>query len=241
MTAALKPIRVGILGYGFATATFHAPLVSCVLGLQLSAVASTQPAKVHADWPDVQVFDSPHALINSDAVDLVVVPTPNQTHHALAKAALALASIKAAQVSMAMVSATNSSVQAILDGIALSKMSIRTCAPWRRSQGAARKVDKYSVYSATSVAQGRLPRRKLRTSTSAQITATISATSPQATKAKAVSSLAQAASRRSIQIKAGGCDIGGNAQRVNIWRNLGPCSGLRLLMLSQMVALARLA
>lgn len=88
MTAALKPIRVGILGYGFATATFHAPLVSCVLGLQLSAVASTQPAKVHADWPDVQVFDSPHALINSDAVDLVVVPTPNQTHHALAKAAL---------------------------------------------------------------------------------------------------------------------------------------------------------
>ena len=51
-------------------------------------MASSQPAKVHADWPDVHVFDSPHALIDSDAIDLVVVPTPNQTHHALAKAAL---------------------------------------------------------------------------------------------------------------------------------------------------------
>jgi predicted dehydrogenase len=88
MTTAAMPVRVGILGYGFATATFHAPLVSCVPGLQLSAVASSQPAKVHADWPDVHVFDSPHALIDSDAIDLVVVPTPNQTHHALAKAAL---------------------------------------------------------------------------------------------------------------------------------------------------------
>jgi predicted dehydrogenase len=82
------PIRVGILGYGFATATFHAPLVASVPGLVLSAVASSQPAKVHADWPGVRVFDTPQALIDSDAIDLVVVPTPNQTHHALAKAAL---------------------------------------------------------------------------------------------------------------------------------------------------------
>jgi predicted dehydrogenase len=88
MTTTATTIRVGILGYGFATATFHAPLVACVPGLQLCAVASSQPAKVHADWPSVQVFDSPQALIDSDAVDLVVVPTPNQTHHALAKAAL---------------------------------------------------------------------------------------------------------------------------------------------------------
>jgi len=88
MTTTATPTRVGILGYGFATATFHAPLVASVPGLQLCAVASSQPAKVHADWPSVQVFDSPQALINSDAVDLVVVPTPNQTHHALAKAAL---------------------------------------------------------------------------------------------------------------------------------------------------------
>lgn len=82
------PIRVGILGYGFATATFHAPLVASVPGLTLAAVASSQPAKVHADWPGVHVFDTPQALIDSGAIDLVVVPTPNQTHHALAKAAL---------------------------------------------------------------------------------------------------------------------------------------------------------
>ncbi len=88
MTPIANPIRVGILGYGFATATFHAPLVASVPGLVLSAVASRTPAKVLADWPAVQVFDTPQALINSKAIDLVVVPTPNQTHHALAKAAL---------------------------------------------------------------------------------------------------------------------------------------------------------
>ena len=83
-----SPIRVGILGYGFATATFHAPLVASVPGLALTAVASSQPAKVHAEWPAVQVFDTPQALIDSDTIDLVVVPTPNPTHHPLAKAAL---------------------------------------------------------------------------------------------------------------------------------------------------------
>lgn len=82
------PIRVGILGYGFASATFHAPLLASVPGLALVALSSSQPAKVRADWPGVTVFDNPQALIASDAVDLVVVPTPNQTHHALAKAAL---------------------------------------------------------------------------------------------------------------------------------------------------------
>lgn len=83
-----QPIRVGILGYGYASSTFHAPLIASVPGLELVAVASTHPTKVHADWPRVQVYGSPQALINSDAVDLVVVPTPNPTHHALAKGAL---------------------------------------------------------------------------------------------------------------------------------------------------------
>src|SRR6185295_20027381 len=83
-----SPIRVGIVGYGYATRTFHAPLVASVPGLELVAVSSSDAAKVHADWPGLAVEATPDALVARADVDLVVVPTPNATHHPLASAAL---------------------------------------------------------------------------------------------------------------------------------------------------------
>ena len=47
------PLKVGLLGYGYAGKTFHAPLIAAVPDLRLAAVASSDPAKVHADWPEV--------------------------------------------------------------------------------------------------------------------------------------------------------------------------------------------
>ena len=82
------PIRVGIIGYGYATKTFHAPLIACVPGLAITAIASSDAAKVHADWPQVEVVPTPQALIGRSDIDLVIVPTPNDTHHPLARAAL---------------------------------------------------------------------------------------------------------------------------------------------------------
>lgn len=80
-------IRVGLVGYGFAGQTFHAPVLSAVPGLQLVAVASSQPAKVLADWPQAQVVATVDALLTRE-VDLVVVATPNEQHHPVARAAL---------------------------------------------------------------------------------------------------------------------------------------------------------
>ena len=82
------PLNVGILGYGFAAATFHAPIIAAVPGLRLHAIASTRPNQVLEDWPDALVFDSPHALIAREDIDCVVIATPNQTHHPLAALAL---------------------------------------------------------------------------------------------------------------------------------------------------------
>jgi predicted dehydrogenase len=84
-----ETISVGIVGYGFATKTFHAPLVAGTLGLRLAAVASSDPVKVHADWPDVAVDATPEQLFARADIDLVVIPTPNQTHFPLARQALA--------------------------------------------------------------------------------------------------------------------------------------------------------
>src|ERR1700741_2444481 len=50
-----RPLRAGLVGFGFAGQTFHAPVLSAVPGLQLGAVASSQPHKVQAEWPGVVV------------------------------------------------------------------------------------------------------------------------------------------------------------------------------------------
>lgn len=81
-------LKVGLIGYGYAGKTFHAPLISAVPALELIAVASSDAAKVHADWPGVTVHPTPAELIARADLDLVVIATPNDTHHPLARAAL---------------------------------------------------------------------------------------------------------------------------------------------------------
>ncbi len=84
-----ETLRVGLIGYGYAGKTFHAPLIAAVPGLRLATVASSDPARVRADWPDMPVEPSPEALIARPDLDLVVVATPNDTHAPLASRALA--------------------------------------------------------------------------------------------------------------------------------------------------------
>lgn len=82
------PLRVGLIGYGFAGKTFHAPLIQTTPGLDLRVVASSSAEKVHADRRDVAVVDEPSQLIARRDVDLVVIASPNATHAPLASEAL---------------------------------------------------------------------------------------------------------------------------------------------------------
>lgn len=82
------PVRVGLVGFGFAGQTFHAPVIAAVPGLVLAAVASSQPHKVHAAWPGVAVVPDVDALVARADIDLVVVATPNAQHHPVARRAL---------------------------------------------------------------------------------------------------------------------------------------------------------
>lgn len=84
-------LNVGIIGYGYATKTFHAPLVKEIEGFTLAAISSSDASKVRADFPDsakTAVEATPEALIARNDIDLVVIPTPNQTHFPLAEQAL---------------------------------------------------------------------------------------------------------------------------------------------------------
>jgi predicted dehydrogenase len=84
-----EKIRVGLVGYGYASKTFHAPLIVGTLGMELAAVSSSDATKVHADWPLMTVVNDPQALFNDPSIDLIVIPTPNDTHFPLAQQAMA--------------------------------------------------------------------------------------------------------------------------------------------------------
>lgn len=91
MTTALEvsPVRAGLIGFGFAGRTFHAPLLLSAPGLVLAAVVSRHPQAVHdALGPEVAVHADAANLLARDDIDLVVIATPNDSHHPLARAAL---------------------------------------------------------------------------------------------------------------------------------------------------------
>jgi len=81
-------IRVGIIGFGFVSKTFHVPLISATDGYRISAIASSRPAEVKAVLPAVEVVEDPEALASRDDIDLLVIASPNQTHAPLAEFAM---------------------------------------------------------------------------------------------------------------------------------------------------------
>jgi len=82
------PIRVGVIGFGFVSKTFHVPLLKGTDGFKITAVSSSHPADVKAVIPDVDVVSDPKALATHPDIDLVVVASPNETHAPLAEAAM---------------------------------------------------------------------------------------------------------------------------------------------------------
>ena len=81
-------IRVGLIGYGLAGASFHAPLIGAVPGLRLTSIATSRGAAVARDWPEATVVADAAMLLSDPAIDLVVIATPDSSHALLAQAAL---------------------------------------------------------------------------------------------------------------------------------------------------------
>jgi predicted dehydrogenase len=82
-----QTISVGLIGYGYAGKTFHAPLIRSVPGLKLTHVASSKPEMVRAEVPGTVVCGAEELAVNPK-IDLVVIATPNESHFPLGAAAL---------------------------------------------------------------------------------------------------------------------------------------------------------
>lgn len=83
-------IGVGVIGYGYAGRVFHCPLIAQTEGLRLTAVASRDASRreqARQQW-NVRVYERPEELLADGHVDLVVIATPHNTHHAIGKMAL---------------------------------------------------------------------------------------------------------------------------------------------------------
>ena len=79
-------LNVGLVGFGFAGKVFHAPVIRAVEGLRLAVIVQR-----HGDpdprYPDTEFVRSVDELFTRP-IDLVVVATPNTSHHPIAKQCL---------------------------------------------------------------------------------------------------------------------------------------------------------
>lgn len=80
-----EEIRVGLVGFGYVSKTFHVPLISATDGYRIAAVSSSRPSEVKAALPQVEVVEDPEDLMSRDDIDLVVIASPNETHAPLAE------------------------------------------------------------------------------------------------------------------------------------------------------------
>ncbi len=81
-------IDVGLVGFGFAGRTFHAPVIAAVEGLRLAAILQRQGSEAEQAYPAARVVRTLDELLAIDTIRLVVIATPNTTHFDLAKQCL---------------------------------------------------------------------------------------------------------------------------------------------------------
>jgi predicted dehydrogenase len=84
-------LKTGIIGFGVGGNTFHAPIISTTEGFEITRIRARKESEVahaHQRYPDALITDKADDIINDDNIDLVVIATPNDSHHPLAKQAL---------------------------------------------------------------------------------------------------------------------------------------------------------
>lgn len=81
-------INTGLLAYGMSGKVFHAPFIHTHSGFKLHAIVERNKQQAINDYPTIISYPSIETLLADDAIDLVIVNTPNFTHYEYTKQVL---------------------------------------------------------------------------------------------------------------------------------------------------------
>lgn len=82
-------INVGLIGFGLAGRSFHAPVISAVAGLRLAAILQRSGDEAAKLYPKARMVRDLGELLAIREIQLVVIATPNDTHGPIARQCLA--------------------------------------------------------------------------------------------------------------------------------------------------------
>lgn len=83
-----EAVRAGVVGFGMAGQIFHTAVIRETPGLELAGIVERSGKNAAAKYPDVRVFSSLEEMLADPSIELCVVATPNDVHHAQAEACL---------------------------------------------------------------------------------------------------------------------------------------------------------
>jgi scyllo-inositol 2-dehydrogenase (NADP+) len=81
-------IRAGLIGFGFAGRTFHAPVITAAEGIELAAVVQRSGDEAAVRYPNARLYRDVKELYADPTIDVVVVATPSTDHYRFVKDAL---------------------------------------------------------------------------------------------------------------------------------------------------------
>jgi len=81
-------VRVGLVGFGLAGQSFHAPIIRSVPGLELACILERSGSLSQQKYPEVRIVRTLEDLLADDQIRLCVIATPNASHFDLAQRCL---------------------------------------------------------------------------------------------------------------------------------------------------------
>lgn len=81
-------VRVGLIGFGMAGQSFHAPVIRGVPGMELACILERRGTRAQEKYPEIGVVRRLEEMLADETIQLCVVATPNDSHFELARACL---------------------------------------------------------------------------------------------------------------------------------------------------------
>jgi len=81
-------VRVGLIGFGLAGQSFHAPVIRGVPGMELACVLERHGSLAKQRYPEIRQARTLEELLADKSIQVVAVATPNDSHFSYAKACL---------------------------------------------------------------------------------------------------------------------------------------------------------